>query len=387
MHIPLHIAPMEGMTTFPMRVFLNMTSRPDGATSPFIRVTKNFPDHELPETFIPENSVLRGRYRYTVVPQFMACDTDNFLRACTMLPPDTTVVELNCGCPTPNAAGRNAGSGILEHPDVFRATLGHLISHLGPGRLAVKMRVGYADAAEFPDLLAAVSDLPLARLAVHGRTRKERYSGTSRWELIQQAAAASRSQTFGSGDIFGVRKMQSAAETAPAAKGIFIGRGLLHNPWLIDELRDGEKVSLTAKTLVHALVCAGILHDLSLSRPAKLIRLIGEGKVAPYCGDDAAKWDEASRSLMNAAGQPPSVISRDIPVPDIVLSQVAYAKVRVIWNYMRPFLPECLQDAKLARAKSMRELAEGIWQRAGTTQGLCIDASIPFRKDQGTSSG
>jgi tRNA-dihydrouridine synthase len=375
MRLPLHIAPMEGMTTFPMRVFLNMTSQPDGATSPFIRVTKNFPDRELPETFIPENTVLQGRYPYSIVPQFMACDADNFLRACTLLPPEAApFVELNCGCPTPNAAGRNAGSGILERPDVFRATLSHLISHLGPGRLAVKMRVGFADAAEFPDLLAAVSDLPLARLAVHGRTRKERYSGTSRWELIQQAAAASRSQTFGSGDIFSVRKMRSSAGTAPGTKGVFIGRGLLHNPWLIDELRIGEKVSMTAKTLIHALVCAGILHDLCLSRPTKLIRLIGEGKVAPYCGGDAAKWEEASLALINAAGLPPTVISREAPVPDVTLSPVAYAKIRVLWNYMRPFLPECLQEAKLARVKSMRELAEGIWMRTSSEAELCFDA-------------
>lgn len=361
MQIPLHIAPMEGMTTFPSRVFLNMTSRPDGATAPFLRVTKTYPERELPEMFVPEITALKGHFPYVIVPQFMACDADNFLRACDLLPPEKApIIELNCGCPSPNAAGRTAGSGILAHPDMFRSTVEHLISGLGPNRLAVKMRIGINDAAEFPRLIEAVADLPLARLSVHGRTRKERYSGSSRWHLIQAAAERSASITFGSGDVFNRERLSDATTAAPRVQGIYIGRGLLHNPWLIDELKGDPAERLTATTLVHALVCAGILNELSLTKPGKLIRLIGERRIAHFCGRDEQKWEAAAVNLMKAAGIAPSVISREFPVPSVELSPTAFTRIRIMWSYMRTSLTDDIQLARIARAKTMNELSSAL---------------------------
>src|SRR5690606_20203418 len=115
---------------------------------------------------------------YSLVPQFMACEPDNFLRAIELLPRDEKLpVEINCGCPTPNGAGKNAGSGVLRDPEYFGRMIERLASRVGAGKLAVKMRLGVDSPEEFPALCDEIAKLPLARLTVHGRTRKERYKG------------------------------------------------------------------------------------------------------------------------------------------------------------------------------------------------------------------
>ena len=236
---------MEGLTTFPMRLWLHIASRPEAATTPFLRATSVFPGRELPATFAPELFELRGVLPFAVTPQFMACEVDNFMRAVELLPEvDSGVVELNCGCPSPNAAGKNAGSGILRDPNVFGATIERLCELLGPRRLAVKMRVGIDSPDEFGTLLTQVARLPLARMTVHGRTRADKYRGHARWDKVQDAAVASTTPTWASGDVFSSVALGNLQSAAPNTAGVMIGRGVMHNPWIFEELRSGTIVEI-----------------------------------------------------------------------------------------------------------------------------------------------
>lgn len=343
-----------------MRVFLGMTSKPDGATTPFLRVTKVFPEDTIPGIFIPEITRLRGHVDYDVVPQFMACDPDNFLRACELLPPDIPFIELNCGCPTPNAAGRTAGSGILENPDEFLNTIDYLCTKLGPKRLAVKMRIGFNEPDEFSELLA-VADLPIARLAIHGRTRKERYTGFSRWNLIDQASKKAQVEVLGSGDVFGATSMRQHLQTAPDIAGVFIGRGLLQNPWIFTELKTETSVQLTPASLIYALCSFALLNELTLQKPEKMLHSIGEKRIGTYCGIEEGLWESSTLALMSTLSLPPTVISRDVPFPSLRLLPVTFARVRTLWAYMRKAVPIELAETRILKTKTMDDFTSEIW--------------------------
>ena len=64
--LPASVAPMEGITTFPMRLWLSLASQPAAATTPFLRATKTFPERRLPVTYAPELFELRGVLPYTI---------------------------------------------------------------------------------------------------------------------------------------------------------------------------------------------------------------------------------------------------------------------------------------------------------------------------------
>ncbi len=352
------IAPMEGLTTFPMRLWLQMASKPNSATTPFLRATRVFPEGQLPATFAPELFELRQALPYEVIPQFMACEVGNFMRAVELLPDaDSSVVELNCGCPSPNAAGKNAGSGILADPNVFGATIERLCELLGGGRLAVKMRLGIESPDEFGTLLARVAHLPLARLTIHGRTRSDKYRGHSRWDKVQEAAAASTTPTWASGDVFSAIALQNLESVAPSAVGVMIGRGVMHNPWIFEELRSGNVVEIEAKTLLTAMICYALLQEIWLTVPNKLIARINSGKIGGYCGTDFESWQNLSISLSHLLRLLPISIydlSRGSQLP---ISPTSYARFKLLWSYLRASLPESFQAGRLMKARSLSEFA------------------------------
>lgn len=346
----ISVAPMEGITTFPMRLWLHLASAPLSMTTPFLRVTRVYPEDALPLDFIPELKELRGLLPYQLVPQFISGEPESFLRAAELIPSVLSpTLELNCGCPSPNSLGKRAGSGMLIDPDSFGRTIASLAKALGPGRLAIKMRLGLDDPAEFPDLLHSIADLPLARLTVHGRTRADGYRGTARWDAIHLASSLARAPVWASGDVWGLATFHRLMAEAPRLDGVMIGRGLLRNPWIFTELREGQSVALKAKTLVLALFCYALLQEIHLQQPHKLMQRLAKGRYGTFCGTEAAAWEKLCAELTEQlTGLPFVLIPGSIPAR-FPLSSVSYARLRLLWTYLRSSLPPAFADPALRR--------------------------------------
>lgn len=347
-NLELGVAPMEGVTGFATRLWLAMASRPASMTTPFLRVTRAQPSGELPLLFVPELFALRGALPYAITPQYIATDPDSFLRAAEHLPPAVAAaVELNCGCPAPTALGKDAGSGILRDPEAFARSMERIAARLGAGRFAVKMRIGIENAAESETLADCVATLPLARLSVHGRTRKEGYRGESRWTVIEAfAAKAARAvtptraptPTWGSGDVTCAETLRARLELAPGVAGVMVGRGALRNPWVFEELRRGAPLALTNEVILNALLCFALLNELSMQSPEKLIARVAAGRLGAYCGDDPEAWERAAASLTGLLGGAPFVLAPGREVPEIPVSQAAMARLRYLWSHLGGFL-------------------------------------------------
>ena len=351
-----NVAPMEGFTTFPMRVWLYMVSRPEAMTTPFLRVTRAHPNGELPLLFAPELNLLRGVFPYDLTPQLITADTDLFLQAAELLPPEVSpMIELNCGCPSPSCVGKDAGSGILRDPERFGKKVRLISDRLGAGRLAVKMRLGVDDPTEFHQLLEQVASLPLGRLTIHGRTRADRYRGKARWDLIGAAANQSHLQVWASGDICGMETANDLLSTAPKIAGAMIGRGLLRNPWVFEEIRTGSHQRLEVTTLANTLLCYALLQELSIQSPEKLLSKMRRGRFISYCGTDSARWESMTAELSELAGSVPIVLSSPRNIPPIRISQTSYARLRMVWNYLRSSLPDVYFTPKLLRAKNAED--------------------------------
>lgn len=347
---------MEGVTTFPMRLWLHLTCAPTVMTTPFLRATRVFPGSTLPLTFAPELFELRGAFPYELTPQILAAEPENFLRSVDLLPPTVSpVVEINCGCPSPNSAGRNAGSGILRDPEVFGRTLELYSKILGPGRLAVKMRLGFAAPEEFDTLLPHVATLPIARLTVHGRTRADGYRGHARWELIERAARAATAPTWASGDVVDLESFDRLAAVAPSIAGAMIGRGILSNPWIFAELRQRQPVEIDPLTLLDAIVAYALLNELWITTPEKLLSRISKGKLTATCGTDPDAWADAVATLTDTVFGVPFVPSSSGILPHVALSPTSVSRLRYLWQHLKQRQPERLQSAKITRAKSLGE--------------------------------
>jgi len=183
--IPLTaLAPMQDVTTLPfMRIIA-------GYGSPSFYVTEYFRVHEH-STLEPHilASITQNESGRPVYAQLIGEDLHHLERTVDLLAPYPIAgIDLNMGCPAPKVYKKNVGGGLLREPARVDAILGCLRAAI-TGSFTVKMRVGFADWAVFPEILDLVNHHRVDLLTVHGRTVKEMYRGEPHYDLIEQAVA------------------------------------------------------------------------------------------------------------------------------------------------------------------------------------------------------
>lgn len=360
------LAPMEGVTDIAVRLWFALTAPPDFVWTPFLRVTDTFPSAKIPHTFIPEQTILRGAVPFAVIPQLMGSRPEDFVRVATAILDDVPFVDLNCGCPSPTVVGSRAGSSLLERVDVFHSFIDTVINECGPRRVSVKMRTGFHDAGEFSILIGSIRSMPLAQLAVHGRTRPQRYTGQSDWQKIRHASEEMTAPVVGSGDIVHRESAHTLLRSAPRVKTVIVGRGALRNPWLFGDISEVP--------LIEPLIAFGLMQQLGLHAPERLLRWAESGGAARSAGGNPDYWRSSITQLLAAADMP------EQPLSSIEIDPRSFARVKMLWNYLRSSLPPVFMEPTLLRARSLGDFVQHLSQIVRLSE---LDAKvIPLRYRQ-----
>jgi nifR3 family TIM-barrel protein len=146
------------------------------------------------------------------------------------------IVDINMGCPVPKIAKHQAGCSLMRDP-AHAATIVRRMTAAIRIPVTVKMRKGWDDGdLSAPDVARRVEDAGAAAIAIHGRTAKQSYSGQADWDFVSEVARSVTIPVFGSGDC--VEPEQVVARLASGVSGVFVGRGVLRNPWILAQARD-----------------------------------------------------------------------------------------------------------------------------------------------------
>lgn len=146
------------------------------------------------------------------------------------------IVDVNMGCPVPKIAKHNAGCSLMREP----AHAAEIISAMSKAvkiPVTVKMRKGW-DEGEMNagELARRVEDAGAKAIAIHGRTAKQSYSGVADWDFVSEIAKTVSIPVFGSGDC--VEPEDIVARMKSGVSGVYVGRGVLRNPWILAQARD-----------------------------------------------------------------------------------------------------------------------------------------------------
>ena len=146
------------------------------------------------------------------------------------------IVDVNMGCPVPKIAKHHAGCSLMREPEHAAAIIRAMTRAVGIP-VTVKMRKGWDETSlTAPDVARRVEDAGAAAITIHGRTAKQSYSGQADWDFVTEVAKAVRIPVFGSGDC--IEPEQVVARLAEGVSGVFVGRGVLRNPWILAQARD-----------------------------------------------------------------------------------------------------------------------------------------------------
>lgn len=230
-----YLAPMEGITGYIYRNSYNKYfNNIDKFFTPFItpNTSKSFKTKELRD-LLPENN--EG---LNIVPQILTNDSEGFISTSKKLKEfGYNEINLNLGCPSGTVVSKYRGSGFLAKREELDKFLDEIFK-IDDMKISIKTRIGKDNPEEFYELIEIYNKYPLEELIIHPRTREDFYGNKPNLEVFKDALSLSKSPVCYNGDIFTVTDYNNFIDCFPNVERIMIGRGILANPGLLDEIKE-----------------------------------------------------------------------------------------------------------------------------------------------------
>jgi tRNA-dihydrouridine synthase len=144
--------------------------------------------------------------------------------------------NINIGCPSSPVVRHTRGCGLMPHPDRVEAIVADITTKTN-FRLSLKMRLGLHSPDEGRELINRLNHYPIDFLVIHPRLGDELYEGSPHWELFDEFCQITEHKIVYSGDVFSMEGYQKLSEKFPNVSGWMLGRGLLRNPFLAEEIK------------------------------------------------------------------------------------------------------------------------------------------------------
>lgn len=145
------------------------------------------------------------------------------------------LIDINMGCPAPKIVNNGDGSALSKNP----ALAGEIIKAVASSvsvPVTVKFRKGWDENDISAVKMAEVAEKNGASLVtVHGRTRKEFYSGKADLDIIKAVKNAVSIPVIGNGDVIDGPTAKFMLDYT-GCDGIMIGRGAQGNPWIFRDV-------------------------------------------------------------------------------------------------------------------------------------------------------
>ena len=145
------------------------------------------------------------------------------------------IIDINMGCPAKKVCRRDAGSALMRDEPLVARILEAVVGAVEVP-VTLKTRTGWARAHRNGPRIARIAEQAgIAALAIHGRTREDKYKGRAEYETIAEIKAAVAIPVIANGDITDAATARGVLERT-GADALMIGRAAQGNPWIFREI-------------------------------------------------------------------------------------------------------------------------------------------------------
>ena len=147
------------------------------------------------------------------------------------------IIDLNMGCPAKKVCHKAAGSALLKNQRLVAEILKAVVAAVSVP-VTLKIRTGWDRTCRNALDIARIAESEgIHLLAIHGRTRQDKYLGQAEYDTIAKVVSAVNIPVIANGDITSTLEAKKVlADTG--ANGIMLGRGVQGRPWLLTQIKN-----------------------------------------------------------------------------------------------------------------------------------------------------
>lgn len=145
------------------------------------------------------------------------------------------LIDINMGCPAKKVCNVWSGSALLQD-EALVARITRAVVEAVDVPVTLKIRTGWDRQNRNALAIARIAeDSGIAALAVHGRTRADKYEGDAEYETITAVKAAVKIPVLANGDVTTPQQARHVLDIT-GADAVMIGRGAQGRPWIFREI-------------------------------------------------------------------------------------------------------------------------------------------------------
>lgn len=238
------LAPMEAVTDSIFRQVIIKCGKPDLMFTEFANVDglnsigKNRVGKRL--DFLPDEKPL--------IAQIWGEHPENFYQTAKELGKlGFDGIDINMGCPDKNVVKKGLCSALVHNREHAKSIIQATKKGAGKLPVSVKIRIGFSKPVTV-DWTSFILNQGIDALIVHGRTTKQMSKVPNNWSEIAKAVEVRNKLSpdtliIGNGDVMSLHDAQEKVRLY-GVDGVMIGRGIFHNPWLFNQHRSIESISI-----------------------------------------------------------------------------------------------------------------------------------------------
>jgi tRNA-dihydrouridine synthase B len=146
------------------------------------------------------------------------------------------IIDINMGCPAKKVCNLMAGSALMQDEALVGRILDAVVAAVPDTPVTLKIRTGWSRAQRNAPRIARLAEAAGIRLlAIHGRSREDRYTGAAEYDTIAEVKSRLRIPVIANGDITSPAKAREVLAKS-GADGLMIGRAAQGRPWIFREI-------------------------------------------------------------------------------------------------------------------------------------------------------
>jgi tRNA-dihydrouridine synthase B len=145
------------------------------------------------------------------------------------------IIDINMGCPAKKVCNKAAGSALMQNEKLVADILNAVVASVNIP-VTLKMRTGWNEENKNAPAIAKIAeDSGIQMIAIHGRTREQKYLGEAEYETVAKVVSDASIPVVVNGDITSAEKAKKVLDYT-SADAVMLGRATQGNPWLIEEV-------------------------------------------------------------------------------------------------------------------------------------------------------